>query len=76
MDPMEGFDICLVFTLPPSDSTLRGTKDAYTSEITFLVKILGIGKSTFVNQALSCLQGEPLRNTLTVSLMNERIKNE
>ena len=52
------------------------TKDAYSSEITFLVKILGIEKSTFVNQALSCLQGEPRRNTLTVSLMKERIKNE
>ena len=23
MDPMSGFDICLVFTLPPSDSTLQ-----------------------------------------------------
>jgi len=76
MDPMSGFDIRLVFTLPPSDSTYCSTKDAYTSEITFLVKILEIEKSTFVNQALSCLQGEPRRNTLTVSLMKERIKNE
>ena len=32
MDPMSGFNIRLVFTLPPSDST----KDVYTSEITFL----------------------------------------
>jgi len=31
MDPMSGFDIGLLFTLPPRDS-----KDAYTSEITFL----------------------------------------
>ena len=35
MDPMSGFDIRLVFTLPPRDSTLQ-LKDAYTSEITFL----------------------------------------
>ena len=37
MDPMSGCDmaadICLVFTLPPRDCS---TKDAYTSEITFL----------------------------------------
>ena len=26
MDPMSGFDICLVFTLPPSDSTLAHTE--------------------------------------------------
>ena len=33
---MSGCDIRLVFTLPPRDSTLHGTKDAYNSEITFL----------------------------------------
>ena len=32
MNPMSGFDIRLVFTLAPRDNT----KDAYTSEITFL----------------------------------------
>ena len=35
MDPMSGFDIRLVFTLPPKDSYFS-TKDEYTSEITFL----------------------------------------
>ena len=35
MDPMSGFDIRLVFTLPPRDSTLQ-YKNVYTSEITFL----------------------------------------
>ena len=34
MGPMSGFDICLVFTLPPRDSTLQYKR--YTSEITFL----------------------------------------
>ena len=32
---MSGFDIRLVFTLAPRDSTLQ-TKDVYTSEMTFL----------------------------------------
>ena len=35
MDLMSGFGIRLVFTLPPRDSTLQ-SKDAYTSEMTFL----------------------------------------
>ena len=35
MDPMPGFGIRLVFTLPPRDVHCS-TKDAYTSEITFL----------------------------------------
>ena len=35
MDPMSGFDIRLVFTLPPRDSHCS-TKDVYTSEITVL----------------------------------------
>ena len=36
MNPMPGFDIRLVFTLPPRDSLHCSTKDVYTSEITFL----------------------------------------
>ena len=36
MDPMSGCNIRLVFTLPPRDSIHCSTKDAYTSEITFL----------------------------------------
>ena len=38
MDPMSGFDIRLVFPLPPRDSTTVhcSTKDVYTFEITFL----------------------------------------
>ena len=36
MDPMSSCNIRLVFTLPPRDSTCCSTKDAYTSEITFL----------------------------------------
>ena len=35
MNPMSGFDIRLVFTLAPRDSTLL-YKDVYTSEMTFL----------------------------------------
>ena len=35
MDPMSGFDIRLLFTLAPRDSTLH-YKDVYTSEMTFL----------------------------------------
>ena len=35
MDPMSGFDIRLEFTLP-SETVHCSTKDAYTSEITFL----------------------------------------
>ena len=38
MDPMAGFDIRLVFTFPPKDSTLQD-KNAYTSEITFLALV-------------------------------------
>ena len=35
MDPMSGFDIRVVFTLAPRDSTLQ-YKKVYASEITFL----------------------------------------
>ena len=31
-----GFDIRLVFTLPPPETVHCSTKDAYTSELTFL----------------------------------------
>ena len=36
MNPMSGCDIRLVFTLPPAETVHYSTKDAYTSEITFL----------------------------------------
>ena len=36
MNPMSGFDIRLVFTLPPMVTVHCSTKGAYTSEITFL----------------------------------------
>ena len=39
MDPMSGFDIRLVFTLPPKDSTLQYKISVYTSEITFLALV-------------------------------------
>ena len=38
MNPTSGFDIHLVFTLPPKDSTLQ-YKNAYISEITFLALV-------------------------------------
>ena len=40
MEPVSVFDILLLFTLPPKDSIHCSTKDAYTSEITFLALVL------------------------------------
>ena len=38
MNPTSGFNIHLVFTLPPKDSTLQ-YKNAYISEITFIALV-------------------------------------
>ena len=50
MDPMLGFHIRLVFTLPPRDKTLQ-YKNAYISEITFFALNLEVnckGKSSIL----------------------------